>query len=410
MPQETISPVSSSLPLELDGESPVTQHVADPLHAIVPDPSINKTLHPPELIKDTAQSEQELLITLRGIRWLAGILCGLAIIAALYLAQAIFIPIFLSVTLYLLLRPTVRWMARRHIPESVGAIVCLLAVVILMLAIVLPVLNPARAWVDSLPKHVNQVSDKLKSAKQYISQFTKVRTQIEDLAAGQETTSPVKVTVQEPELTSSAFVLSTTGNMLGMWLVVIVLTSFLLISGDTLLNNLLTILPTIHEKRQAVELIKEIERGISSYLVTITMINLGLGTAIAMMLWLMGVPNPIAWGLMTAVLNYIPFVGQGIAGVIIGFVALLNFDSIGYALLVPVAFYSIAAVEGNVITPALLGHNMSLNPILVLISLLCWGWLWGITGAALAVPLLAMFKIGCDRFECTKPVGKLLGG
>jgi predicted PurR-regulated permease PerM len=140
------------------------------------------------------------------------------------------------------------------------------------------------------------------------------------------------------------------------------------------------------------------------------MINIGLGVVVSVVLWLMGVPNPGIWGLMTTIFNYIPFVGQAVAGAVIGFVALLTFDSIGYAALVPAVFYSIAAIEGNIITPALLGRSMRLNPILVLVSLLCWGWLWGISGAALAVPILAMLKIGCDRFECTRAVGTLLGG
>jgi predicted PurR-regulated permease PerM len=247
--------------------------------------------------------------------------------------------------------------------------------------------------------------------QEHLGQLGKVRTQIAELAAGGEAEEqPVTVRVKEPELTSSAVVLSTTGNMVGMWLVVVVLSYFLLTAGDSLINNVLTILPTFREKRLTVELIKEIERGISSYLVTITLINLGLGCLVGVVLWMLGVPNPAVWGLMTTVFNYVPFVGQAIAGLVIGIVALLSFDSVGYALLVPVIFYAIAAVEGNVVTPMLLGRNMSLNPILVLTFLVCWGWMWGIAGAALAVPILAMLKIGCDHFESTRPVGTLLGG
>lgn len=348
--------------------------------------------------------------TLKGIRWMLAVLCGLAVMFTLYFGQAIFIPLSLSILLSLLLRPAVRWLYRRRVPEPVGAVFCLGCVVIALAAGVLPLIAPTRDWLDHFPQHIEQASEKLHGVRDQFGQLMKVRSQIAELTAGEPKTQPVAVTVKEPELTSSAVVLSATGNMVGMWLVVVVLTYFLLTAGDPLINNLLTILPTFREKRRTVELIKEIERGISSYLVTITMINLGLGLVVGFALWLMGVPNPAVWGLMTTVFNYVPFVGQGIAGLIIGMVALLSFDSIGYALLVPIVFYAIAAVEGNLITPSLLGRQMSLNPILVLLFLLWWGWMWGIAGAALAVPILATLKIGCDHFECTRPAGTLLGG
>ncbi len=359
----------------------------------------------------SGDERSSLLATLKGIRWQLAVLCGVAIMFALYFAQSIFIPLMMSLVISLLLRPAVRWLYRRHVPESIGAALCLASVVFFMAAGVFPLLGPAREWLDHFPEHMEQASKKLRVVQDHLGQLGKVRSQIAELAAGGEKEEqPVTVRVKEPDLTSSAVVLSTTGNMVGMWLVVVVLSYFLLTSGDALINNVLTILPTFREKRLTVELIKEIERGISSYLVTITLINLGLGCIVGVVLWLLGVPNPAVWGLMTTVFNYVPFVGPAIAGLVIGIVALLSFDSLSYALMVPVVFYAIAAIEGNVVTPMLLGRNMSLNPILVLTFLVCWGWMWGIAGAALAVPILAMLKIGCDQFESTRPVGTLLGG
>lgn len=359
----------------------------------------------------TAEDLASLACTARGIRWQLGILCGLGILFALYFAQAVFIPLMLSLVISMLLRPTVRWLSRRHVPESLGAAVCLASVIVVMAAGILPLLEPARKWLDHFPEHMERASEKLEIVKDRLVQLGKVRSQIAELAiASDKSEQPVAVRVKEPDLTGSAVVLSATGNMVGMWLVVIVLSFFLLTSGDVLINNVLMILPTIREKRRTVELIKEIERGISSYLLTITMINFGLGCVTGIVLWLLGVPNPAVWGLMATVFNYIPFVGPGMAGLAIGIVALLSFDSFGYALLAPLLFYVIAAVEGNVVTPLLLGRNMSLNPVLVLAFLVCWGWMWGIAGAALAVPILAMLKIGCDHFESTRPVGTLLGG
>lgn len=344
------------------------------------------------------------------IRRLLMVLCTLAIVYFLHFAQAVLIPVVLSVVLYLLLRPSVRWMQRRRIPEPVGATASLFIVAVCLAVGILPLIGPAREWLDHLPEHLQNAEQKLKVVRDQVGQFTAVRTRLEELAGAEKNDRPLSVTVEQPELTSGTVMLSTTGNMLGMLVVVIVLTFFLLVSGDQLINNFLSILPTFHEKRQTVELILDVQRGISSYLVTITGINIGLGIAISAALWAMGVPNPAVWGLMTAVFNYVPFVGQGVAGLVIGLVALLSFESVGYALLVPVVFYTIAAIEGNLITPALLGKHMSLNPIMVLLSLLFWGWMWGIAGAAIAVPVLAMMKIGFDRFVCTRAAGTLLGG
>lgn len=366
----------------------------------------------PELLPPTGEPEpaDRLLAVLKSLKWPLGTLAIVAVLAVLYFAKDVFIPVTLAIVLSLLLRPAVRWMHRRRIPEAVGALVCLSCLVIAIAAGVVPLLGPAQKWVEGLPQHAEQLGKKFTSVKNRFGAVFKIRSQIADFARDDEGDVSVPVTVQEPEFASNAGMITSTGHTLGMWLVVIVLSFFLLTAGDPLINNVLMILPTIREKRQTVEMIKEIERGISNYLVTITMINIGLGAVLTLALWLMGVPNAPVWGMMTAIFNYVPFLGQGVAGIIISLVAVLSFDSVGYALLVPVVFYSIAAIEGNVITPALLGRRMSLNPIIVLLFLIGWGWMWGVAGAFLAVPILSGIKLGCDRFECTRPVGTLLGG
>jgi predicted PurR-regulated permease PerM len=342
--------------------------------------------------------------TLKGIYRMLGLLSVIAVLAMLYFGRDVFIPIALALTLGLLMRPPVRWLCRRRVPEFVGAFLCLAAAVIIIAAGIVPLINPAQEWVNDLPKNLSLARDKLHVVREHAAQWGRFRSQIAELATtGDEEPLPVPVTVREPEMTSNAEVLSMTGGVIGMWLVIVVLTYFLLISGDSLLNSVLSMLPTFREKRRTVELIKEVERSVSSYLATVTVINIGLGIVVGLTLWVMGVPNPAVWGLMTTVFNYVPFIGQGVAGLVIGLVSLLHFDSFGYALLAPVAFYCIAAVEGNLITPSLIGRHMSLNPALVLISLIGWGWMWGISGAALAIPILAVLKIGCAHFGMTGP-------
>jgi len=364
-------------------------------------------------ILSTATEEEQRDETLRKSRSIVThlrILTTLAVLYTLYVAQAIFIPVFMAIVLYLLLRPAVRWMARKRIPEFVGAAACLVLFGAVMTAAVVPMIAPARAWVADLPSNMERAGEKLRFLKTPLTQMKELQARFSEIAGGEQKPGIFKFVVEQPQLTSGTVVLSATGNMLGTAFVVLILTLFLLTTGDDLLNNVLSILPTFREKRNAVELIQEVQRGVSTYLVTITCINAGLGIVVAGAMWLLGMPTPALWGLLVMVFNYIPFVGQGVAGLVVGSVAILSFDSLGYAALVVAVFYGIVAIEGHVITPALLGRHMSLNPIVVLLFLTLGGWMWGIAGAALAVPVLAIMKIACDRFDCTRPIGTLLGG
>ena len=387
--------------LPTDNELPSLVCSMDPVAGVADE-------EPPE--KATERELSALHSTHRKVYRTLLLLVSMVLVWFLSFAQAVLIPLVMSVVLYLLLRPAVRWLNRRRVPETLAAIICLSVVVLTLVLGILPLIGPAQSWLEHLPEHLRNADQKLAVVREHLGQFSQIREKLASLAGSEKGEEPIRVAVQEGELASSTTLVTVTGSTLGMLLIVIVLTFFLLIAGDQLLNHILSLLPTFREKRQTVELILDIQRGISAYLVTITMINAGLGVAIAAALTVMGVPNAAMWGLLTSVFNYVPFVGQGVAGLIISLVALLTFDSVGYALLVPVVFYTIAAIEGNVITPALVGKHLSLNPIIVLVALLFWGWIWGIAGAALAVPILAMMKIGCDRFECTRPVGTLLGG
>lgn len=208
----------------------------------------------------------------------------------------------------------------------------------------------------------------------------------------------------------ASVVMTSTGAALATIAVTLVLLYFLLASGDTYLNKIVEMVPTFRGKRDAVEVARAIEWGVSSYLFTITIINACLGVVEGFAMWLLGVPNPALWGFMAAILNYIPFLGPLIGTVVVGLVALAEFDTIGAASVVPLVYLGITTIEGNFITPAIFGRSMSLNPVMVIVSLTFWGWIWGIGGALLAVPFLAAAKIACDRLERLAPVGRFLGG
>lgn len=226
----------------------------------------------------------------------------------------------------------------------------------------------------------------------------------------EEVEEPIAVEVKQPRLVAGFQLLSSTGTVVADLIIILVLTYFLMVSGDMLINNVLHLLPSMREKRNAVELVYKVQQGISSYLVTVTCINIALGVVVAVAMWLLGVPNPFLWGMMATVFNFVPFLGALVGVAVMFLVSVLAFESLSYALVPPLVYWALTAVEGNFVTPSLLGRSMSLNPIMVFLALTLLGWMWGIAGAVLAVPVLAVVKVGCDQFERSQPVGTLLGG
>jgi predicted PurR-regulated permease PerM len=191
--------------------------------------------------------------------------------------------------------------------------------------------------------------------------------------------------------------------------VVIVLLYFLLASGDLFLRKLIKVLPTFKDKKRAVEIAREVESNISTYLFTVTLINAGVGVAVGVGVWLLKMPNPVLWGVIACVLSYIPYLGALVGVGILGLAALLVFDDLGHALAVPAVYLAVSFVEGNFITPLVLGRRLTLNPVVIFVGILFWFFLWGIPGALLAVPTLAVFKIVCDHVDTLAPVGEFFG-
>ncbi len=200
-----------------------------------------------------------------------------------------------------------------------------------------------------------------------------------------------------------------TTSFLSEAVVVIVLLYFLLASGDLFLRKLIKVLPTFKDKKRAVEIAREIESNISTYLFTVTLINAGVGVAVGVGVWLLKMPNPVLWGVLACVLTYVPYLGALVGIGILGLAALLVFDDLGHALAVPGVYLVVSFLEGNFITPLVLGRRLTLNPVVIFVGLLFGFFLWGIPGALLAVPTLAVLKIVCDHVDTLTPIGEFFG-
>jgi predicted PurR-regulated permease PerM len=188
---------------------------------------------------------------------------------------------------------------------------------------------------------------------------------------------------------------------------VFVLLYFFLAAGDILTLKLVQVLPRLQDKKKAVEILRETEHGISQYLVSITLVNLFEGTAIGLGLFLLGMPNPLLWGVLAFFANYIPYVGALIAGTVVTIVALVSFDSASRALMAPAIYFGVNFAD-NFIAPYVMGRRLVLNPLIVFLAVMFWGWIWGIVGVILAVPITMVLKIIGDHNSLLAPYTQLL--
>lgn len=226
----------------------------------------------------------------------------------------------------------------------------------------------------------------------------------EEKIAEQKQTPTVEV--QYSRGTSS--ILDWTGTLLAGMGETLVLLYLLLASEDLFLHKLLHVMPTWREKKRAVEISHEIQQNISNYLFSVSLINIGLGLAVSGGLYFMGVPNAAMWGMLVAILNFVPYFGPVVGVLLLAAVGLLTFDTLWQGLLPSIWYLVLHLMEANFITPILLGRRLTLNPVVVFVSLMFWTWLWGVPGALLSVPILVSAKVVCDRFPTLSAASELL--
>ena len=335
---------------------------------------------------------------------LAGIFC-LLLVYALYVTGEILVPVIIAFLLKFLLQPTVETLVEWHLPRFVAA---LLVVGVLLggvtgLATLLS--GPASGWISGAPQNLAKLEKRLDSISAIARNLQKASRDVEKM--GDDEGATPAVAVKGP--TIGTFLFSGTRVLLAGVLTVVVLLYFLLVSGNSFLRRIVEILPTLHDKKQAVEIINEIQRTVAVYLGTVTMMNLLLGVLTGLASWLCGLSDPILWGSVAFLLNYIPILGPMAGVALLALVGLTTFDDLWQGLLPAGIYLSLHFAEGEVITPSLLARQFTLNPVVVMIALIFWYWMWGVAGALLAVPMLATFKIVCDRLDRLKAIGHFMG-
>ncbi|HBL27188.1 MAG TPA: AI-2E family transporter [Acidobacteria bacterium] len=332
----------------------------------------------------------------------------LALFYTLWIARGFFLPVVLALLLSFLLSPVVRALGKLRIPRGLGAGLVIFVLLGSVAVGVYELADPAIAWAEKAPRQLRRLERKLVNLKKPVETMTKATRQVEKMTqvttSGQETR---KVEVQEDSLGERMFSQATEVTAGGA--VTVILLFFLLASGDLFLHKLIGGLPSLEDKSRAVAIARQIEREVSAYLVTITGINLGLGLAVWGALTLVGVPNPLLWGALAFVANFIPYLGTFLMVAVLAMVGFLTFNDTARALLAPGIFLALHLLESYLVTPLAVGRRLTLHPVMIFLGLTFWGWLWGIPGALLAVPILVVVKVICDHSEPLRPIGALLG-
>ena len=336
--------------------------------------------------------------------WNTIYLAGLFLLACLVLAklaQEVILPLVIAIVLKLLLQPLVRLLERIRLPKALGALVAVLLLLGVFVALGAVLSGPAAEIVHNFPSLLQKAQQRFEAAQQWLEPLLK-RIGVEG--------NPLASSMPSDPGSLAGSVASGASSFASHLLETLLILYYMLVFGETFMRRLVEVLPTFSDKKQAVEIGDTVESDISAYLLTITVINLVVGVLAGTVMWLFGVPGALVWGVLAFCFNYVPILGPLTGVLLFAVVGLASLGATWTALLPAAAYLALHFAEGEMITPMVLAKRFTLNPIAVMIALVFWYWMWGVQGAILSVPLLAITKIVSDRITPLKALGHMLEG
>jgi predicted PurR-regulated permease PerM len=332
----------------------------------------------------------------------------LLVFYTLYFAAPVLIPIAAAILLALLLYPLVEYLQRLYIPRGAGAAIVVMATFGLILTGLYQLAGPAQEWAARLPASFAKIEQKLKIVKKPIQDLQKATEQLEsatDLSgAGKQRRQ--RVEIARPGIIEDIF--AGTQRVVASIGVMLILLFFLLSTGELFMKKLVAVFPALAEDGENGNMVSVIRKDISFYLTAATCINAGLGLVVAGLAYYLGVENALLWGAIVAVLAFVPYIGSVTSILILTLVGLVEFDTLPQAFLLPGVFLAASVFVQSVVVPQVMGRRLVLNPVAIFLAITLWGWMWGIIGALMAVPMLASLKIFCERVRSLRPVAEFL--
>ena len=337
------------------------------------------------------------LLSARALARPLWILASCALLVALRQTREVLIPLMLAILFTLILSGIVEALRRRHVPRGVSALILLLACGFALGGAVNALSAPAQEWMQNAPRVLRVIQHRVRPARALASRLSDLAARTSALAdGGGAETHPAPANSATAGVTAIDF-LAETGSVLAGIVAVTALTLLLLSAGPGTLARMTAALGENLHAVQVLHAIDAIRVALGRYYGTLALINLSLGAATSVAMWLLHMPNPMLWGALAAVLNFIPYLGSAVTLLIVSVVALVSFDSIPHVLLVSGTYLTLATIEGQIVEPIFLGHRLHLNPIVVFVALWLGGWLWGIAGVLFALPVLLGMKVAASQ-------------
>ncbi len=339
-------------------------------------------------------------------RWAVIGIFLLLMTAGIAYARDFLMPVALAFLLALVFSPVRRFLERRRIPAELSAVVIVGSLLALLASGVLLLAAPVQGWIADAPEIARELEWKTRSIFGGAQAVLEASETVEQVTTGNTDPRVQEVVVKEPGMFANLAWVAPA--YLAQTVFTLVLLLFLLASGDMFYEKIVHVLPTFRDKRQAMRIAHDIERKLSHYLFTITVINAGLGVAIGTAMALLGMPNPLLFGVIAFAFNFVPYIGA-LAGIGIALLAgLLTFNEPGTALLPGLAYLMLTTIEGQFVTPYFVGRRLEMNTVVIFLSITFWAWLWSAMGMLLAVPLLVTIRAFCEHIPQLVPVGKFL--
>ena len=329
-----------------------------------------------------------------------------AFVYSLYFARDFFMPVVLGFLLTLMLTPIVRFLRKHGIPEVLSATLLVVFSVVTLTVGGYLLSGPVMQLIEDAPRIGAQLEERLAELRHPLDKVMQLSHEVEKATDTSREAGVQRVVVAQPGIISQA-----AGNLISAGTTIaitFVLSLFLLASGTMFYEKIIQSFTRLSEKKRALRMVYDVEREISRYLLTVALINGALGLAISLGLWAIGFPNPFVFGVAAALLNFLPYIGALVSILLVAAISLVSFDSFSYALVAPAFVILCNVIEGQLITPLIVGRRLEINAVAIFIAVAFWSWLWGFVGALIAVPLLVVIKVFCDHFESWRAVGNFL--
>ncbi len=347
----------------------------------------------PVEVEESASYRRDRLLA--AIALISGVGLAIALPFALRAGAEFFLPVTTALVIAIALVPLLEWLERRRVPSALAALMCIVLFLAVANIAVAAIVFPATEWFQQLPERVGQLRQTLAPLVEVYSDLEEFIDDLVNEFGRSPSSAPQTVQVETPN--SLLQIIASSAPFAAVQMFFAVLVIFFFLSGWTRMRKrTITARASFGGAMTTARVIQQVVDATSTYLGTITIVNIGMGLVLALALYLIEMPTPLMWGGIAAVLNYIPYLGPIASALLLGLGGLMTFQDPWYALLPALIFICIHLVEANFVTPTVVGRRLTINPLLILLSLSFWAWVWGTTGALLAVPLLIIFRTILD--------------